>query len=135
MGLNLYWPGWTYIYIYIYFVFTYIYFILAYIEPILALYLPILSPGWIILKPIWRLCWQYACPSIVRQPRCKFFRPGPLHGTKNYVKIMAFCSRQQKMKSIETTKSHDIFIIIILYIMRWLFGGGLIIWMINLYKF
>ena len=84
------------IYIYIYFVFTYIYFILAYIKPILALYIPILSPGWIILKPIWRLCWQYACPSIVRQPRCKFFRPGPLHGTKNYVKIMAFCSRQQK---------------------------------------
>ena len=75
--------------------------ILAHVGPMLALRWPMLAYLGAYVESMLAICETI---SVERPPRCQFFLPGPLRGTKNHVKTKVFDFRQQKKGSAEATK-------------------------------
>ena len=105
-----------------------------YVGPMLAYVSPILAH----VGPVLALCWPYVGPtlayvgpmlahlgayveamlaicetiSVERPPRCQFFLPGSVRGTKNHVKTTVLHFRQQKSAcpSTQNTVQNDVFV-------------------------
>ena len=93
---------------------------LAYVSHILAYVGPVLALCW----PYVGLCWPHVGPmlarlgayveamlaicetiSVERPPRCQFFLPGSVRGTKNHVKTTVLHFRQQKKVLVQARKT------------------------------
>ena len=81
-----------------------------YVGPILAYVGPMLAHLGAYVEAMLAICETI---SVERPPRCQFFLPGRLHGTKNHVKTTFFYFRQPKncdRPSAQNTVKNDVFV-------------------------